>query len=363
VERSSSRRTLRYVAAVVAVVLIAGILSAIHRSGRPSAAAVTTRVGGVLVYASAGENGRTGRLWRVSLSGGPVSRGPRTLLPDQIVASGPGGRWVGVSAGGATYLFRSLRADGGAPQFISQGQLVAWAPGGNAVFVVHREPSARGRCPALLITFVDAISHGDADMYDEPSCSTADGLAIDGLTRPFVSLAGPTDPGVYELGYKQLHLVVPSYRLLSVSAVGDMVVGPRFGFPQKVGPDLVTRALLVWRGVGGPTQIGRVDANLSVERFLAWSGDGHRGAVLGTMGGIRSVWTFETGTGTGREVPARAAPAVPPDVDSVGAAFAGNTLVSAVAGHVYAASRRGYRELELPRGAPPPSGPLLWLDR
>ena len=35
-------------------------------------------------------------------------------------------------------------------------------------------------------------NHGDADLYDEATCSFPDGLGVDGLTRPFVSLDGRT---------------------------------------------------------------------------------------------------------------------------------------------------------------------------
>src|SRR6266542_1663937 len=98
--------------------------------------------------------------------------------------------------------------------------------------------SVAGRCPLLRISFVDSISHGQADLYAAPMCSTADGLGVDGLTRPFVSLEGPDYAGVYQLGYRRLHLVVPRYSLLSVSPVGDMLVGPRIAAPASGTPGL-----------------------------------------------------------------------------------------------------------------------------
>jgi hypothetical protein len=360
--RAASRHPLRIVAAVVVVVVIAAFLSAAHRSHpRPAAQGIGT-IHGTLVYASAGGDGATGRLWRVSLDGRRPLRGPRTVLPDEIVPSGPGERWVGIRAGGAAYVFRDLSA-GGTPQFVAEGELVAWAPGGNAVFLVTREASARGRCPLLRLTFVSSISHGQADLYAAPSCSTADGLAVDGLTRPFVSLEGPTDAGVYELGYQQLHLVVPRYSLLSVSPSGDMLVGPRIAAPASGTPWPAARTLLVWQGIGGPSVVGNEHGDFVAERFLAWSKDGRRAALLGTLGGVRSVWLVKTEVGTGRERPVRVAPALSSQIRSVGAAFTGNTVLAAAAGHVYASAGRGYREIELPAGAPPPSGPLLWLDR
>jgi hypothetical protein len=360
--RGPARRPLRIVGVISAVAVVAALVSAQHRSHRPSPASGTTEMGGTLVYASAGRDGLTGRLWRVSLGSGRAIPGPRTVLPDQIVPAGPGERWVGVSAGRAAYVFRDLTADG-APQLLAEGDLVAWVPGGNAVFVVTRESSAGGECPLLRISFVNSISHGQADFYEAPMCSTADGLGVDGLTRPFISLEGPDHAGVYELGYKRLHLVVPRYSLLSVSPLGDMLVGPRIAAPAGGTPWPAARTLLVWQGIGGPSVIGDAHGDFVAERFLAWSKDGRRAALLGTLGGVRSVWLVRTEVGTGRERPVRVAPALPSQIRSVGAAFAGNTVLAAAAGHVYASGGRGYRELELPGGAPPPSGPLLWLDR
>jgi hypothetical protein len=191
-----------------------------------------------------------------------------------------------------------------------------------------------------------------------------DGLAVDGLTRPFVSLAGPTDAGVYELGYKQLHQVVPEYALLGVSPVGDMLVGPRIratpGPPSAPSP--VLRTLLVWQGVGGPIVIGDAHDDLRAERFLAWSEDGHRAALLGTLADVRGVWEIEIEPGEGRERPQLVSPDLSSSVGAVGAVFAGNTLLVAAEGKLYASGGRGHREVDLPDGAPPPSGPMLWLE-
>jgi hypothetical protein len=354
----------RWVAAAAAVGLVAGLLWTRGGSHQPTSPALDRALRGTLVYATAGADGVTGRLWRVHLSTGEAVRGPRTLLPDEIVASGPGETWVGVRSGGTAYVFRDLSSDG-SPLLLADGQLTAWAPGGNAVFVVTRDASARGRCPNFRLSFVDSMSHGEAVVYEAPTCSTVDGLGVDGLTRPFVSLDGPTDAGVYELGYKQFHLVVPDFALLAVSPVGDMLVGPRVAVPTgpNAGAAPILRTLLVWQGVGGPTVIGTPDEDLRAERFLAWSEDGHLAAILGTLGGVRSVWILKAVPGEGRRRPQQVAPELPAQVGSVGAAFAGETLMVAAAGKLYASVGRGYREIDLPDGAPPPSGPLLWLDR
>jgi hypothetical protein len=342
------------------IALVAGLLWTRTRA-QPASASLARALRGTLVYSSAGDDGATGRLWRVNVSEGTATEGPRTVLPDEIVAAGSQG--IGVRAGGRAYEFPDLDPES-APLLLAEGQLVAWAPGGNAVFVVTRTP-ARGRCPTLHIDFVDALSHGAQDLYDEPTCDRPDGLAVDGLARPFLSLAGRTNSGVFELGYRKLHRVVPEFSLLAVSPVGDMLVGPRIESPAGVadGSAPVLRTLLAWQGVGGPTAMGTARHDLRAERFLAWSADGHRAAVLGTLGTVRSIWLLDIDPGAGRRTPHRVAPELPKAVTDVGAAFAGGTLLETAEGKLYASDGRGYREIGLPDGAPAPSGPILWLDR
>jgi hypothetical protein len=260
-------------------------------------------------------------------------------------------------------VFRNV-SPAGQPELLAEGALVAWAPGGNAVFLVTLDSAAAG-CPTLHIGFVNALNHGAAELFDRPTCSFPDGLAVDGLTRPFVSLAGRTARGVYELGYKTLHQVVPDYTLLGVSPVGDMLVGPRVNVPTGPadGSSPILRTLLVWTGIGGPTVIGSPRSDLRAERFLAWSKDGHLAAVLGTLGATRAVWLIDIVPGAGRELPRRVGPPLDPQITTVGATFAGDELFMTAAGKVYGSGGRGYREIHLPAGAPPPSGPILWLDR
>jgi hypothetical protein len=143
-----------------------------------------------------------------------------------------------------------------------------------------------------------------------------------------------------------------------------MLVGPQVTVPTGPadGASPILRTLLVWKGVGGPLIIGTARNDLRTERFLAWSNDGHQAAVLGTLGATRAVWLIDIVPGTGRERPRRVGPALAPQIDSVGATFAGDELFMTAAGRVYASSGHGYREVALPKAAPPPSGPILWLD-
>lgn len=355
-------RPIKWVAVAVVLALVAGFVWKRSHAELPPSRSVARDLQGTFVYASAGEDGTTGRLWRVNVSNGTADEGPRTLLPNEIVPSGPGGSWVGVRAGGSAYVFRDLGPDG-APQLIAEGEIVEWAPGGNAVFVVTRDPAPQG-CSTLRISFVNASFRGSSDLYDAPTCSVPDGLAIDGLTRPFVSLAGRRQSGVYELGFKTLHQVVPDYALLGISPVGDMLVGPRVNVTTGPadGSSPVLRTLLVWQGVGGPIIIGNAHDDLRAERFLGWSSNGEQAAILGTLGDVRSVWLVSIKPGEGRRIPVRVAPELPPQVGSVGATFAKDTVFVTAAGRLYASTGRGFRQIDLPEGAPPPSGPILWRE-
>ena len=346
-------------AAAAAAVLVAGVLWSIGDRGHPSAGPRRGGLHGTLVYASVSANGTDGRLWRLDFPSMRLRRGPRTVNPSALVASGPGGRWVGVVAGHAAYQFRSLGPLDLAQSF-TFGDRVEWGPGGQQVFLVSRSAGAGG-CLGLRVASVDPVSHIRTDLFSGRSCSVLTGMGVDGLSRPYISLTGPR-PGVYLVGYRRLHRVVPQYTLLSISALGDMLVGPpATPDPAAPEPSPITRTLLVWKGVGGPLVIGTARHDLAAERVLGWSRDGHQAAVLGSLDGLRSVWLVTSGPGTGRRRPVRIGPSLPPGETDVGAAFAGRVVLVDLGGLLYRGGPGGWRPVHLPRGAPGPHGPILWL--
>jgi hypothetical protein len=346
-------------AAAAAAVLVAGVLWSIGDRSGPPAGPPRGGLHGTLVYASISANGTDGRLWRLDFPAMRLRRGPRTVNPSTLVASGPGGRWIGVVAGHAAYQFRSLGPLDLAQSF-TFGDRVEWGPGGQQVFVAGRRANTGG-CFGLRVASVDPVSHISTDLFSGRSCSVLTGMGVDGLSRPYISLTGPR-PGVYLVGYRRLHRVVPQYTLLSISALGDMLVGPP-ATPDPARPEAspVTRTLLVWKGVGGPLVIGTARHDLAAERVLGWSPDGHRAAVLGTLDGLRSVWLVTSGAGTGRRRPVRIAPSLPPGETDVGAAFAGRVVLVDLGGLLFRSGPGGWRPVHLPRGAPAPHGPILWL--
>src|SRR5436190_5309121 len=98
--------------------------------------------------------------------------------------------------------------------------------------------------------------------------------------------------------------------MLSVSPVGDMIVVPAVALLGR-GPLPVLGSALFWRGKGGPLQLGIHGHSLTVERVLAWAPDGSSAVLLGSLGGVRSVWTIGAGVGEGERTPTQIGPALP----------------------------------------------------
>jgi len=97
------------------------------------------------------------------------------------------------------------------------------------------------------------------------------------------------------------------------------------------------------------------------ERVVAWSPDGDRVTVVGTVEGRRSMWLVETEGGSAvRLFPAGA---VPPSARSAGASFDAEGRVFAVAdGALVVATSDGVEgSVPLLVGAPRANGPVVWL--
>jgi hypothetical protein len=156
--------------------------------------------------------------------------------------------------------------------------------------------------------------------------------------------------------------------MLSVSPVGDMIVVPEIKLLGR-GPIPSSGAALFWQGRGGPLRIASGERYLEVERVLAWAPDGAFAVAVGTLGGIRSIWTIRAGVGRGERAPTRigpalsAAPVLPGSRAGVPAASVapdGSVFFSAQ-GRLYVWRHGTRTQIRPQNGTPSPAGPLAWL--
>jgi hypothetical protein len=354
------------VAAFVAVALLAGLVWWRDSTRRePSLAAL--RLSGMLVYAAYEGGGPDERLYVLDLATGKLSSGPLIRPVTDLVSSGAGKGWLGLTAGGYAYV---LQGEGprDPPILLGAGNALAWVPGAMAVVqqVSSLSPNG-GRCPLSTISET-AVRTGAAQvLYRAEECSGVLSIGSDQAGAVYLTRAAVSGSAVYQLGYKRFHLLLPGYTMMSVSPVGDMIVAPQVDLDRGRAPS--SGAALFWRGTGGPLPIGRENQDLNVQRVLAWAPDGAFAVVLGTLGGIRSLWTVRAGAGEGERVPTRIGPALPPPPPEPESQLGIPGAAVAPDGRVYFSAlgrlfewRRGERtEIPLPKGSPEAAGPVAWL--
>jgi hypothetical protein len=336
-------------------------------ASRASPSAADLHLSGTLVFAAYDRGLANERLFVLDLADGTLSRGPLIRPVSDIVASRAGAGWLGLTAGGYAYVLHGERS-GDPPVLLGVGDVLGWAPGAEALLQQARGLSPNAACPLSTISETDVRTGGVMVLYRAPECSGVLSVGSDQAGTVYLTLAAPPGSAVYQLGYQRLHLLLPGYAMLSVSPVGDMIVAPQVAVSGR-GPGPSPGAWLFWRGKGGPLRIGRGDRGLEVERVLAWAPDGAFAVVLGSLDGLRSLWTVTAGAGEGERVPTPIGPALPPApilpwgrVGSPAAAVAPNgSVYFSALGHLFVWRQGRRTEIPLPPGTPTPAGPVAWM--
>ncbi|HZP89507.1 MAG TPA: hypothetical protein VFC04_00745 [Actinomycetota bacterium] len=332
---------------------------------------------GRLVYA-AEELGRPGHevLWTLDLATGEASPGPEVPTVSRIVdatAAGPG--WVGLTVstrhGERAYVLRGLTA-ADRPTPIATGDLVAWDPQGAEVAVAHSGTRRRGcRRPAEIDLVSVRTSRQERVFEQSHPCGRLLSIGLDGQLTYFTS-ASHGRVGIYYVGVDVAHRVLFGYGMLAVSPASDFLVTPLGTGDPRALALASRRAVLYWRGDGGPVPLGTGRRDLHIDRTLAWSPDASEAIVAGRLGGSRGVYVVDVGPGLTERSPRlivaagkRAGAAFAPDGTAYlaigGGLFAssGPGLASATGSGVPGAT--GLVSVRLPDGAPRPAGPIAWI--
>ncbi|MDP9341318.1 MAG: hypothetical protein M3Q23_04225 [Actinomycetota bacterium] len=348
------------------VVLLAALVWWRDSSRRaPTVAAL--HLSGALVYAAYDRGGANERLYVLDLATGKVSGGPLIRPVTDLVSSRAGTGWLGLIAGGYAYVLQG-ESPREPPVLLGVGDVLSWAPGAEALVQEVRGRSVNPECPLSTISETAVRTGGVRVLYRATECSGVLSIGADQAGAVYLTLSAPQAAAVYQLGYQRLHLLLPGYAMLSVSPVGDMIVVPEIQLLGQ-GPIPSSGAALFWRGKGGPLRIASGSRYLEVERVLAWSADGAFAVALGTLGGVRSVWTIRAGVGEGERVPTRIGPVLPDapvlpgsrvGLPAASVAPDGSVYFSAQ-GHLYVWRHGRRTAIRLPNGMPKPAGPLAWL--
>jgi len=318
---------------------------------------------GMLVYL-ARDDGRT-RVWvvdlfaRVARPGPAVPRGTAELVD----VSGAGSGWVGVERRVGHRMVAASVLRGVAPHAdvvgLGRGDLVAWGPSGRSLVFARNGRPARAGCARVRISLVTVVTEKVEWALDDPGfCGPVLSLSRSAAATYFTAASGDR-LSVYLTGVVGVpHLMFDGLGIISASPPSAFLLSPGSPRASTGEPSSDTGTLLGWKGIGGPVTVGSGKHVLAIERILSWSTDGSRVALVGALGARRGVFVLDAGSGSATRVPRYVMPAEP-DLDGT---FDGRGRLYLVAnGDVFVAGDGQPRRLPLPAGAPPPSGPIVWI--
>jgi hypothetical protein len=351
----------------VALLLIVGVGSRLLSSTSAGPVApsprATVSAAGTLVYVS-DEGAPSGRevVWTLDLATDEARRGP--VIPsavDLFDASYAGPGWIGLDASAPDGGTRAFLLRGTSPSVVpdrlAAGDLLAWGPGGRSLAIAHRgEPDGAG-CRRIWINVVTVQTGLSQRVLDDRSCGDVRSLGR-GWTATYLTWVRPGRTEVEYAGVSGVrHPVLPGYDLLSVSPNSDFLGAPATGERRGRG------AVLFWRGHGGPLQLGTAQGQLVITRVLCWAPDGSRALVEGQLLATRGLFQIEGGPGptSSRREPSFLVGPVPDRLSTSATYASDGSLYLSIAGRLFRYRDGGSREIALPVGAPPPSGPIVWL--
>ncbi|HET8525754.1 MAG TPA: hypothetical protein VFM81_03870, partial [Actinomycetota bacterium] len=315
---------------------------------------------GSLVYLTGSD-----RLWIVDLGAGGAGPGPR--VPDGtrelVDLSGAAPGWIGIERAreGRRVWAAVVRGVGADADVVGlgRGDLVAWGPNGSSLVFARNGHAEGKRCAPVRISLVTVATGRQAWALDDPGfCGPMLSLSRSSAATYFTSASGDR-LGVYLTGEVGVpHLMFDGLGVLSAAPPSAFLLSPHRA--QATLDERPSRGdtLLGWKGIGGPVTVGDGTDTMAVERILSWSADGSRVALVGALGERQGVFELSAGAGTG--------PRVPRFVMSGGrttdATFddSGGLYLS-VGGRIFVDRGGVLTRLELPGGAPAPTGPIVWI--
>jgi hypothetical protein len=360
---------LTLVALFLAVVVASWLRANTHTTAPPKPSAP---LDGTLVYAGAYGADRT-RLWVWDLRSGEVEAGPIVDRPLELVnARAANFGWIGLTSelpGGASQgsVLRFLGPDD-QPVPMVRGDLVTWDARGESVVGATRGPVLEG-CRRITVVHVNLIPLVRDRQFDRRTCGDLISIGRDGA-RTYFTLERSGRVSSFFAGYQALHRILPRYALVAVSAVGDMVVVPASEltttpispFPVREGDPTgpIAGAALFFNGLqaDGPIPYGQGGDRFAIDRVLAWSFDSLHALASGRLGNVQGLFELDGGPGDGLRPPRY----VGPIEGSVWATYAEDgTAVVEIGGAFFALRAGRLIPMELPIGAPGPSGPIVWM--
>jgi hypothetical protein len=353
-------RVARTVVALAAALALAAAGFSVVASSTLGSSTRSSGLTGTLVYAV--RDGAWARLWRWDLATGIVREGPRVRDPLELVnASGPHPGWVGVTSqlptgGQEGSVLRSLTAGARAIP-LRAGDLISWGPRGQSVVAVRRTRLSGCRRHITVDTqkLVPSIVERQVDRR---LCGDVISVGRDGVLTYFtVRTRGRV--AIRFAGYGRSHPVLGGYALAAVSAASDLIVIPgRQATPSAEGLPLAGTASF-FQGLGSrPVAFGTPRMPFQLYVVLGWTPDAGTALVAGAQGARSGLYLLDVGPNGQHGAPRYVSPIRGPTWATY--TDRGSGIVE-MDGSLYTLRGDRITPLSLPKDAPRPSGPLVWV--
>ena len=252
---------------------------------------------GTLVYL-ARDHGQA-RLWVVDLLASVARPGPTVPrgIAELVDVSGASSGWVGVERRTdhrkvAVSVLRSVAPDADSVA-LGHGDLVAWGPGGASLVFARNGRRAPAGCAPVRISLVTVLTEKIEWALDDPGfCGPVLSLSRSAAATYFTAASGDR-LSVYLTGSVGVpHLMFDGVGVISAKPPSAFLLTPE-PRTSRGDPSTGTGTLLGWKGIGGPVTVGDGRDVLVIGRILAWTADGGRVALVGTLGARSGVFVLD----------------------------------------------------------------------
>jgi len=327
---------------------------------------------GILVY-SVSDGSGAARLWLWHLQTGDVNEGPLIREPLELVTvRSPGYGWVAFTSDLGNGIEEAAVFDSFAPDAeaepIGSGDMVAWAREGGTTILVDRGPLLDGCRRRVMIVAVNVDREGGESVLDETICGDVLSVGRTSLgyfvTTERRGVADVVAADVVGAGYDDAGVLLADHGLIAIAPGGEMLVTPSSEFLPMSGEDVpIAGAAWYFRQFGGRAVPYLVDGiPLRVDRVLAYAPDAVQALAIGRLPGEDpGLWELPLGVGgDGPRTPRSVGVTTGPTAASYAA---DGTAFVVTGGRLWEVRHHRMEPLDLPEGAPAPTGPLVWIVR
>ena len=336
------------------------------------------RSSGLLVYAAPDRQGTT-RLWRWNLRTGMVAKGPRIREPLALVNVGsPNDGLLGLTSDVGNGTRKAMVLDsldaGASTTSLGRADFVTWVRQGTSAIFVDRGPLLDG-CRREIAVFVEQVGvEGKEVVMHDTICGDVLSAGRTSIGY-FLTEQGLGRVDVVGEGYPDAGVLLEGYGVIAISPGGDMLVTPDTAFLPTIvptrpvtgdydpPPSWIAGPAFAYRQFRGPPVPYLVrGVALRVDDVLGYAPGGRTALVIGRLGGDRpGLWELPLGV----ERVESTTPRYVADVGGVtAAAYASDGSAFVVTeGRLWLLRDHRMTPLDVPEGAPVPSGPLAWIAR